>query len=213
MIVIHGASLSPYVRKTLVIADEKGIEFEHRPGRFGQPEEDFLKASPFRKIPALAHDDFTVADSSAIIHYLEAIHPEPSMIPTEAKARAKTIWYDEFGDTIVGAAGGTIFFNRFVAPMALKQEGDLAAADKAEREALPPIYAYLESVVPADGFLVEDRFTLADAAVASPFVNMAHIGVRPDPEKYPRLTSYLAAIHGRPTFAKYIAKEARIFAG
>ena len=212
MIIIHGASMSPFVRKTLAIALEKGVPFEHKVGNFGQPEPEFLAASPFRKIPAMTDGDFRISDSSAIIQYLEAIQPEPAMIPHEPKSRARTIWYEEFGDTIVCAAGGTIFFNRVVAPRFMGRDGDIAAAEKAEAEGLPPIYTYLEGVIPDSGFLVDDRFTLADAAVASPFVNLAHLNIRPDPARYPKLTGYLAHIHARPTFAKYIAKEARFFA-
>lgn len=212
MIIIHGASMSPFVRKTLVIATEKGIEFEHKVGVFGQPTDDFLAASPFRKIPALTDGDFCISDSSAIIHYLEAIQPEPAMIPSEAKSRARTIWYEEFGDTIVCAAGGTIFFNRVVAPKFLGRPGDDSAAEKAEREGLPPVYDYLEGVVPASGYLVDDRFTLADAAVASPFVNLAHVGIRPDPGAHPKLTAYLAGILGRPSFARYVDGERRFLA-
>ena len=213
MIVIHGASMSPFVRKTLAIAHEKGIDFEHRVGEFGKPTPDFLAASPVRKIPALTHDDYTLADSSAIIHYLDALKPEPCMIPTEARARGKTIWWDEYADTIlVGNAMGPIFFNRFVAPRILGAPGNEDAAAKAEAEALPPMLDYLESVVPGEGFLIEDRFTLADAAVASPFVNLAHVGIRPDAAKYPKLTAYLAGIHARPSFAGYIAGESRFVA-
>jgi glutathione S-transferase len=50
-------------------------------------------------------------------------------------------------------------------------------ADKAEREQLPGILDYLEQVAPEDGYLVGDTITLADIAVASPFVNLGHIGV------------------------------------
>ena len=49
------------------------------------------------------------------------------------------------------------------------------SADKAECEELPPLLDYLESVIPESGFLVEDRLTLADIAVASPFVNFRHL--------------------------------------
>jgi glutathione S-transferase len=213
MIIIHGASMSPFVRKTLAIAHEKGIEFEHRVGDFGNPSQDFLAASPVRKIPALTHDDYVLADSSAIIHYLDALHPEPCMIPSEPRARGKAIWWDEYADThLIANAMGPIFFNRFVAPNFLGRPGDLAAAERAEAEALPPMLDYLESVVTGDGFLVEDRFTLADAAIASPFVNLGHLGIRPDPATYPRLSAYLAAIHARPSFAGYIAGESRFVA-
>ena len=70
-----------------------------------------------------------------------------------------------------------MFFNRIVAPRFLGREGDLDAADKAECEELPPLLDYLEQVLPESGWLVEDRLTLADIAVASPLVNLGHLGV------------------------------------
>ena len=73
-----------------------------------------------------------------------------------------------------------------------------------------PVYDYLESVIPASGFLVADRLTLADIAVASPFVNVAHCGIAPDAAAYPKLSAYLAAIQGRPSFAAGIAFERKI---
>jgi glutathione S-transferase len=135
------------------------------------------------------------------------LFPDAELIPTAAKPRAKAIWYDEFADTILVAAAGKLFFNRIVAPLFLKIPGDLAAADKAEAEELPPILAYIEAMVPDSGFLVEDRLTLADLSVASPFVNLAHAGHFLDAAAYPRLAAYTAAILARPSFAGMVAAE------
>ena len=130
--IVYGSSLSPFVRKVLAFAAEKSIEVETRPVVPGSQDPEFLQASPFGKMPAFRDGDFAISDSSAIIAYLEAIKPEPALIPTEPKARARTIWYDEFGDTIVGACDAKMFFNRIVAPRFLKREGDLAVPAKAE---------------------------------------------------------------------------------
>src|SRR5688500_1540166 len=110
--IVYGSSLSPFVRKVLAYASEKGIELEVRPTTVADADPDFRAASPFGKMPALSDGDYRLADSSAIIHYLEARHPEPNLIPTEAKARGRTIWFDEFADTILFACGGKMFFNR-----------------------------------------------------------------------------------------------------
>jgi glutathione S-transferase len=208
--IVYGSSLSPYVRKVLVYAAEKGITVENVPTAPASEDAEFRKASPFGKIPALCDGDFVVSDSSAIIAYLEALHPEPPLIPAEPKARARTIWYDEFADTILFGAGRNIFFNRVVAPKFLNMEGDLACAEKAEREELPPLMDYLETVIPPSNFLVDDRLTLADITVASPLVNMEHAGIAIDPARHPRAAAYIAAIHARPSFADIIAKE-RVF--
>src|SRR4051794_10619145 len=152
--IVYGSSLSPFVRKVLAFGAEKGIALESKPLPLGSDDPDFLEASPFRKIPAFRDGDFAISDSSAIIHYLEAKFPDPVMIPAEPKARARTIWYDEFGDTILCGCGTKMFFNRIVAPRFLGREGDLAAADKAEQEELPPILDYVERVLPESGWLV-----------------------------------------------------------
>ncbi|WP_347337860.1 glutathione S-transferase family protein [Sphingobium sp. LB126] len=171
--ILYGARPSPFVRKVLVFAAEKGLELDLRPGGFGQGGDAFARASPFGKMPAFEDGDFRISDSTAIITYLDTLHPEPNLIPTEAKARARTIWYEEFADTIVQATGMPIFFNRMVAPL-LGVVQDLAAADAAEVKTLPGLYDYLENILPQSGFLVEDRFTLADIAVACPLINICY---------------------------------------
>jgi glutathione S-transferase len=211
--ILYGSSFSPYVRKTLAYAAEKGIELEVKPVGLGDPNPAFVKASPFRKMPALRDGDFAICDSTAIITYLEAKYPEPPLLPAEPKSRARTIWYEEFADTILVACGGKMFFNRFVAPRFLGRPGDEALADKAEKEELPPILDYIEGILPDSGFLVDDRLTLADIAVAGPFVNLEHIGVRPNPARTPKLTTYLEAILSRPSFAPIIAAEKAIAGG
>jgi glutathione S-transferase len=210
--IVYGSSLSPYVRKVLAFAAEKGIEVESKPIALGEQDPAFREASPFGKMPGFRDGDFAISDSSAIITYLEAIKPEPALIPAEPRARARTIWYDEFADTLLMGCGGKMFFNRVVAPRFLKREGDLEAADKAEREELPPFLDYLERIIPESGFLVEDRLTLADLSVASPFANFGHMGVTCDPASHPRLKAYVESILARPSFKSWVDREAAFLA-
>ena len=212
--ILYGSSLSPFVRKVLAFAAEKGIEIEFRPtgAAPGEPSDEYLEASPLRKMPALRDGDFTLADSSAIVQYLEALHPDPNLIPTEPRARGKAVWFEEYGDTIVMPCGGKIFFNRVVLPRFLGRPGDASVADAAEREELPPILDYLEGVIPDGGFLVEDRLTLADIAIASPLANLPYMGMSIDGQRHPRLARYVAAILSRPSFAPWIERETAMLA-
>jgi glutathione S-transferase len=204
--IVYGSSLSPFVRKVLVFAAEKGIDLESRPLGPGVDDPDFLEASPFRKIPGFRDGDFAISDSSAIITYLEAIQPEPNLIPAEPKARARTIWYDEFADTILAACGGKMFFNRIVAPRFMGREGDNETADKAECEELPPLLDYIERVLPESGWLVEDRLTLADISVTSPFVNLGHLGVDYQ-AGHPKLAAYIRRMLARASFGPWVERE------
>jgi len=211
--IIYGSSLSPFVRKVLAFADEKGLDIELQGTGFPNHSAEFLEASPFRKMPAMRDGDYTLADSSAIVHYIEAKHPEPALIPAEAKLRGKTVWYEEFADTLLFSCGAKIFFNRIVAPRFMGRPGDLEAAEQAELNELPPILAYLEKVVPDDGgFLVGDRLTLADIAVAGPFANFRHTKTKVCPERYPRTVAYVDRILARPSFAPWIERESAILA-
>jgi glutathione S-transferase len=213
--ILFGSSLSPYVRKVLAVAGEKGIDLEVQPTGVapGQQSEGFLQASPFRKMPALRDGDFTLADSSAIIHYLEAKHPEPKLIPDEPELRGRTIWFDEFADTILITCGAKIFFNLIVAPRFLGRPGDPEAARQAELNDLPPILEYLERTIPEEGgYLVGDSLTLADIAVAGPFANFRHTETSVDPDCYPRTVAYVDRILARPSLAQWVEREAAYLA-
>jgi glutathione S-transferase len=210
--IVFGSTLSPYVRKVMVYGAEKGLALTLHPAGMGRGGPEFLAASPFGKMPGFQDGDFAIADSSAIVAYLEAKFPEPNLIPTEPCARARTVWFDEFADTMMMAAGAAIFGNRFVLPRVLKRDCNHDAADAAEREALPPLFDYLETVIPDSGFLVEDRITLADIAVASPLATLACIGVAACRETYPRVTQWAEAIHARPSFATILAKDRALVA-
>lgn len=217
--IVYGNSLSPFVRKVLAFAAEKGVEVEVAAAGLGRGGAAFAEASPLGKVPALRDPgadsgrDFVISDSTAICAYIEAKHPEPALIPADPIARARCIWFEEFADTVLTACGSRMFFNRLVAPRILKREGDEAVALKAEREELPPLIEYLEGVVPEDGFLIGDTLTLADLAVASPFANLHHLGWMSDPERWPRTVGYVARILARPSFAPLIAAEQRYVVG
>ena len=203
--IIFGSSISPFVRKTLAFAAEKGIAVNNVPTRIADDNPDFRAASPFRKMPALQDGDYRLADSSAICHYLDALKPDPVLIPADPQLRGRVVWFDEFADTLLFACGAKMFFNRIVAPRFLGRDGDLAAADTAERDELPPLLDYLEGQVPDSGFLVGDRLTLADIAVASPFGNFRMLEVAIDPARHPRLHHYVEAMLARPSFAAQLA--------
>jgi glutathione S-transferase len=211
--ILYGSTLSPFVRKVMAFAGEKGIEIEMQPTGFPDPSPEFCEASPFRKMPALKDGDYCLSDSSAIVHYLEAKYPAPTLIPAEPRARGRTIWFEEFADTILFGCGAKIFFNRIVAPLFLKRPGDEAVAEAALRDEWPPILDYLETVVPGDdGYLVGDSITLADIAVAGPFANFAHLGIETDAARHPRTAAYVERILARPSFSQWVERERSLLA-
>ena len=210
MMILFGAAISPFVRKTLMFAAEKGITLDHKPVSPHADHPQFKTASPFGKIPALQDGDYALADSSAIVHYLEAKYPAQPLIPVEAKARGKAIWFEEYADTVMFPVGTVIFINRVLLPKIRKVAGDSAKADDIAANQVPLLFAYLESVLPAQGFLVGAGLTLADIAVTCQLINLGHSGVSIDANKYPKLAEYNTRLAARPSVSGLIAAERRM---
>jgi glutathione S-transferase len=206
---VFGFPLSPFVRKVHLVAAEKGVAVEPVLSNPANPNPEFLAASPFRKIPALADGDYYLADSTAIVTYIDAKHPEVAVFPAEPKARGKAIWFEEFADTIITPAGGKVLFNRFVGPKFLGLPGDEEAAEAGLKE-LVPIMAYLESVVPADGWLTGSEYGIADISVASVLRSMGYVGLEPDAAVHPATAAWYERVKARPAWQAVAEMEAAI---
>ena len=191
---IYGFPLSPFVRKVIVALKEKGLEAEVVPSNPSQPDEEFAAVSPFHKIPGFRDGDFTLADSTAIVTYLEAKHPEPALLPASPETRARAIWFEEVADTVFIPAGAPIVLNRFLRPHIFGVEGDEAAAVAAEEAVKRPLN-YLEGAV-TDGWL-DSAFTVGDIAVASVIRTLAYAGWELDAAAYPRLTAWYGRVQAR----------------
>lgn len=204
---IIGAGLSPFVRKARVFFAEKGIPYELEPlVPFGAPPE-YKRKSPLGKIPCLEHDGRALPDSSVICAYAEKLQPQPALYPSEPWEYGRALWLEEYADGgLVANAMAPIFLERVVKKL-MGAKGDEARAKEAEEKALPTFCDYLEEQLGDQQYLVGGRFTIADIAVASPFVNLAHAGVGLDAKRWPKLTAYLERIHSRPSFKALIEEE------
>ena len=206
---IYGFPLSPFVRKVLVAIQEKGVDAEIVPTNPSQPDDEFLACSPFSKIPAMDDGGFKLADSTAIVTYLDAQYDGPALLPAEAKARGKAVWFEEIGDTILVPAGVPMIVNRFLRPRVFGTEGDEAAALAAE-EAIKKPLGYLEGVV-GDEWL-DGAFSVGDIAVASVIRTLKYANWQLDSDANPRLAAWYGRVQQRAGWKAAIAQEEAIFA-
>lgn len=207
---LYGFPLSPFVRKVAVVLADKGLDFEWVPTNPRQPDEEFSAASPFHKIPALADGDFRIADSTAIVTYLDAAYPQAQTLPTEAKARARAVWFEEVADTIMVAAGSPIIYNRFLQPVIFGQAGDEAAAQAAEQALLRPL-DYIEGQLGEEGWLGDD-FTIGDLSIAAPIKTLSYAGWTIDAARHPKLATWYDRVQARPGWQAVAEREAATFA-
>jgi glutathione S-transferase len=214
MSVLHGAIVSPFVRKVRVALAEKGIAYDSDPVvPFGVSDE-YKKMSPLGKIPCYTpHDGCHIPDSSVIIAYLERKHSDKPLYPSNPEDFARALFFEEYGDSVLVGALGTVFFNRIVGPMFLDQQPDEAAIKNAIENELPPLLEWLEEQIGDNEFLVGDKFSVADIGITSPFVNFGLAGESIDASKYPKLAAYLERNLARPSFKACVDEEKAMFAG
>lgn len=212
MSVLHGAIVSPFVRKVRVAFAEKNIPYEIDPViPFGVSDE-YKKKSPLGKIPCYTpRDGVHIPDSSVIIAYVERTHPDNPLYPDNPEEFARALFLEEYGDSALVPALGTVFFQRVVGPMFLDQKTDEALVATTINEQIPPLLAWLDEQIGSKEYLVADRFTVADIAITSPFVNFAHGGESIDAKKYPRLAAYLDRQLARPSFDACVSEEKAMF--
>ena len=89
MIVLCGFPISNYYSKVKIVLLEKGIPFVEEPVMTGSTDEAVLSASPLGKIPFIRTPQGPLCESAVIVEYLEALEPEPRLIPADPYAAAK----------------------------------------------------------------------------------------------------------------------------
>jgi len=206
MITIHGSSVSPFVRKTLVCLMEKEIEYELNPISPFPPPESHLKISPLGKIPAMTDGDLAIPDSSAICGYLEKKFPNPALYPEDAGDYGRALWYEDWADNELPKATASLFFNR-VAVRMMKREPDEVLIQKILTTVQPPIFDYIESDIGDKTFLLGDRFSIADIAITCQFVQMLYAGEQLPVESHPNISRYVQTHMHRDSFKTLINND------
>ena len=207
MLKIYGVPISVHTRKVIVVAMEKKLAFENDPVIPFNPPAGWDKLSPTGKIPVVSDGGFDLADSSVICAYLEQTHPEPALFPHSAKERARALWLEEYCDgTVYRDVVHGLFVQHVIRPKILKQETDQGVINAILSDALPKVFGYLESVA-GGGFLVGDRFGIADIALASNLVNYHYLGYRLDAAAHPKLDRLFKRLCRHPSISAALRAE------
>lgn len=204
---LYGVSASPFVRKTRAFFLEKGVDYEVENVMPGMVPEGYTDKHPLGKVPCLEHDGRYVPDSSVIAQYLERVQPEPALYPSDPADLARALWLEEYADTALVNAGIPAFQERFIKVKMMGGQADEAKCAEVENELMPPVNDYLEAQLGDQQYLVGGRLSIADIAVASPYVNFAYGGIEVDAGRWPRLAAYLERMHSRPSFKGLIEAE------
>ncbi len=152
--------ICPFVQRSVILMQEKGVDYDITYINPKEPPEWFKKKSPLGKVPLLEIGDEVLFESAVIVEYLDEINP-PSLHPSDALAKAKNRAWIEFASTLI--------MSQMHMVMAKEQED----FDKAKEELCNKL-ATIEKQVTAPYFNGED-FSLVDIAFAPIFMRLGFL--------------------------------------
>ena len=174
---------APNPKKVRVYLAEKGLEVEAVPvnivsGENRTPE--FLKKNPLGGLPVLELDDGShLSESLAIMEYLEDLHPQPPMIGTTPRERARTRELERICD--LGVLGGIAGYFQNTHPFMaqrFKQSPDAAENAKAR---IATGLKVLDAAIGSKPFVAGERPSIADCTLlaALEFAEFAQAPIDP----------------------------------
>lgn len=205
MRVLYHLWLSPQCRKVRLALAEKSIPFDMRVEKIWERRHEFLALNPAGDVPVLVEDDgAAVADSVAIIEYIEETYADHPLLPggpTErAEIRRLAQWFDvKFGQEVSDNLVGEKVQKKF---LGLGQPD--SAAIRAGHANMRIHLEYVSWLADRRRFLAGDTFSLADIAAAAHLSAVDYIGDVPW-DDYPRAKEWYVRIKSRPSFRPVLA--------
>ena len=208
---IYGSPVSPFARKVMALAIEKGQTFDVNPVSFLDPPSWFETVSPMKRIPILrdrsiapegdhSSADGTIADSSAICGYIEKKHPTPALYPDEPYAHGRALFLEEYADTVLAPAAGLNIFRPIFFSMMSGKEPDVETAKKGWADGMPPVLGFLEAQLDGADYFVGDTMTIADVAITCMFMQITLVAKAPL-GAWPGLKAHHARMSAKPSIA------------
>lgn len=109
MLTIYSEPVSLYCAKLRVFLRHKGLAYQEIPPPGGYGSDEYRAIVPSGNLPAMVHDGFTLADSEAIVEYLNEAFPDMPMLPDDMHLRAKVREKSRLHDTRLEPALRTIY--------------------------------------------------------------------------------------------------------
>lgn len=205
-------ALSPAPRTVRMFLCEKGMQLERRQidvfaGENRRPP--YLAQNPAGQTPALVLDDGRViAESVAIMEYLEELQPEPALIGATAAARAETrMWQRRAELNITENIHNAYHYAEGLA----RFQGRIPVAPAAAaplKEVARDRLRWLDAMLAGREFLAGARFTLADIWLYV-WLDFAQSVGQPMPGELPNIRPWFARIAARPSAAASLHPDCR----
>jgi len=233
-VLLFDAANMPSPRRVRMCLIEKGIAFTSRwmaLGMMDQKQPSYLALNPTGMVPTLLHHGTVLFDSNVINEYLDALYPDPSLVPANPLGQAEMrMWFaveldiaKPFRDASYETFGKARLQNSGMTETQLVEEVESRTKNPAYlkfamsvlktpadhqliRDRLEVILEKIEGIEKklSDGriWLCGDLFTLADICMAPRMDMYPIIGIDDLFERYPHLGAWMARVKQRPSWEK-----------
>jgi glutathione S-transferase len=195
MLELYQFELSHYCEKIRFILDYKQLPYRKIEVTPGLGQIDVFRMSGQRQVPVLKDGNEVIADSTAIARYLEDKYPDRPIVPTDPLQRAQCLIFEEWADESIALNGRKVMLSAFgqnpvfrsallpsSVPGLLKSIVESVPREafdvlslgagltpdtvKAARKSMAQNLEALTLILKNRPYLISDRPTLADFAVA-----------------------------------------------
>jgi len=205
---LYGVPLSVHTRKVQLGLRAKGIDHDLQVVIPIMPDtlpQNWDRLSPTGLIPVIEEDGFTLPDSSAILHYLDARYPDHPLYPSDPVDLGRAVWIEAYLGGFFREAMHPLFHQRVVAPMG-GGEPDATVIEHVLTDVAPRYFATLDGEADGD-WLVGDAFSVADISVGANLVLFHYLGETISPSQYPALSAWFRRLLAMPVFERQLEAE------
>lgn len=204
MMKLHWSPRSPFVRKVMIVAHERGLvdrlDCVRTVAAATRPHPELMRDNPLSKIPTLVLEDGTaVYDSPVICEYLDGLAPPPRLFPAEPGARLTALRQQALGDGFLDLL--VLWRGELMRPREIQSSAHLASFAARTDATL----ANLEAEAPT---LAQSAYTIGHAAIGCA---LAYLDFRfPDlnwRNGRPRLAAWHKTFDDRPSSRATVAVD------
>jgi len=206
MRVVYHLPFSPFSRKVRLSLAEKQLEFELRLEDVWRSREEYLALNPAGQVPVLVDRSVTIADSTAIVEYLEEVYPSPALIgrspAVKAEARRLSFWFDlKFFEEVTRN-----IVHEKLAPHLSRVEAPNSERIRIGRENLQRHLEYIGFLIDRRNWLGGDNLSCADLAAAAHLSVVDYLGDVPW-ELHENAKGWYSRLKSRASFQPLLADQ------
>lgn len=194
MLKLYFHPYSTYSRRVRIALKEKGVPYEEvlvdmAARKHREPE--YLELNPYHRVPTLVDGDLALYESTSILRYLESLHPQPPLVPADAKGQALVDMHMKLCDIQFTRQVSAIVFPKRFLPK--ERWDEKLFADM--RKEIDKHLAILDGQLGDNEYVVASQYTLVEVCY-TPFVAFLDLLEVTPP---PRIAKWAERILARPS--------------